>query len=182
MLREATLLLGAIACTACAPPSAASVLAAPVAIAVDPSAPRSDASAPATPADPPLPAYPGHDPYENFVHAGNRDVEPEDPGVLAPADAPLLKSSTERARTCLGKAKVKGRVHVKVSLSDEGRPSAEPLDADRWVPGMVVKCVLGALAQGRYTRPGTKTPEGITKRFILVRIEFGMEPQEYQVD
>jgi hypothetical protein len=120
---------------------------------------------------------------QRFVQAGFEAsrAEPEDPGVIAVADRPLLKSSKWRAQLCLSKAKVRGSVKAKISLSDEGKPSAEPLSTDREIPAAVVRCILDALAYGRYTRPGTQTKEGITKRFIHVRVEQGME-EEYSVD
>lgn len=110
-------------------------------------------------------------------------IERADAGVLTPADEAVLKAATIRARSCLAKANVRGRVEMKIVLSDEGRPAPEPLAYDdRTVPGAAVRCINAALAQGRYSRPGTQTKEGTTKRFILLRVEAGLDPVEYQVD
>lgn len=131
-------------------------------------------------APPPPPTV--DDPTRAFIQNGARDVDPEDPGVFASADRPTLDAATARAKACLTTAKVKARLRTKIVLSDDGTPTAELLAVEPAITSPVARCVLDALARGRYTKPGTASGANVTKRFFYVRVEVVDPPQEYQVD
>ena len=117
-----------------------------------------------------------------FVHAGYGDVDPVDPGVIASADRPVIKAASDRAQACLKAHTGPLRLRVKVTLADDGTPSAELRAAEGNLTAPESKCVLDALSRGRYTKPGTPSGTMVTKRFFNVRVESGLDPQEFQVD
>lgn len=148
-------------------------VAAPVASATaDSAAPVASAPPSATTARPP----------KDFIQAGTGNVDPVDRGVIASADQPLLKVAGDRSRACVAAHQGRLRLRFKVTLADDGTPSAELRAAEGDLGAAEAKCILDALSRGRYTKPGTPVGPAVTKRFFEVRVETGMEPQEFQVD
>ena len=115
--------------------------------------------------------------------SGARDVVPVDPGVLAPSDRPTLDAAVARANACLASTKVDLRLLFRITLDDAGTPHAELVATEGdALTAATSTCVLRALETGRYAKPATATPQGPTKRFILVHLDRRRPPQEYQVD
>ena len=106
---------------------------------------------------------------------GARRVEPVDPGVVASADQPLLKAAGDRAKACVAAHKGPLRMRLKVTLADDGSPSAELLAVDGSLTAPESKCVLDALSRGRFTKPGTPVGPAVTTRFFDVRVETGLD-------
>ncbi len=119
----------------------------------------------------------------DFAASGARDVEPVDPGVVATSDRSLLETATQRAHACVASAKLVVRLLFRITLADDGTPHAELVRVEGGpLTASVSTCALRALEVGHYTKPGTATPQGPTKRFILVHVDQLPAPQEYQVD